>query len=235
MGASFGVANADGIDAGASVTHAPADWSLWGRFKFAVGGSGVRMIASYRAANINFQFWLNGSNLECDITQGGVPVGITWGISENVEYRVGVRRAAASQLLQLFADTDATPKAGSGSIPFGAADTDAGQHFLLGNYLGATDGSLNGILYEFGWWPGTVLTGAEFAAMGAGTPPGTDPTDYWPLISDAVALFGGHNGTVTGATFVAHSGSNLYSPAPPAAGRFPVGAGFGGRHAVISE
>jgi hypothetical protein len=66
-------------------------------------------------------------------------------------------------------------------------------------------------MYEMAYWADTALSGAECAQLGGGSAEGIAlPTHYWPLISDAVALYGGVNGTMTGATDVAHSGANLY-------------------------
>jgi hypothetical protein len=109
----------------------------------------------------------------------------------------------------LYADTDATAKAtGTVSTP---SDTDADQVFCIGNLAGLSH-SADATLYEVGWWPGVTLTGAQAAILGGGGPAtGVPlPTHYWPLISDAVALYGGVDGTVTGASVVAHAGTNWF-------------------------
>jgi hypothetical protein len=75
--------------------------------------------------------------------------------------------------------------------------------------------SFDGTIYELAYWPMTALTGAEAAALGAGNAAGiTLPTDYWQLVDSPNALYGGHHGTVTGATLATHSGNNLYGAGP---------------------
>jgi hypothetical protein len=68
-------------------------------------------------------------------------------------------------------------------------------------------------LYEVAYWPTTALTGAQCAALGAGNAAGIPlPADYWGLVDNPADMFGGHDGTVTGATLATHIGPNLYPP-----------------------
>jgi hypothetical protein len=218
MAFSFGAANTDNIDAGTAITRDASKFSLFARFKLAVGGSGARVIAGYRDAagtNINVQLYANGTALQAALSQGGTATFVSWnaGIAENVEYRVALTWDVAVPTFRIYADGDTTAKAIATPSQIGA-DVGGTQSFYLGNLVGSSV-SLHGTLYEVGWWAGTALDATQCGAITSGSVSGVpDPTDYWPLVSDANALFGGHNGTVTGASVVAHSGSNLYGSPP---------------------
>jgi hypothetical protein len=114
--------------------------------------------------------------------------------------------------LKLYADTDATPKTpNSGTGNSTLSPLVSTTAFAIGG--DATTFSFDGNIYEVAYWPTTALTGAQCAALGAGNAAGiTLPTDYWPLVDSPTALYGGHNGTVTGATLATHIGPNLYPP-----------------------
>lgn len=212
----FGAANTDCIDCGTGVTTA-GNFTAFMRFKLATADGSLRLPFGLRNAGgtrINLQVYFNsGTNvLNGAVTVGGGTADGTapWTSGFTVGTIHTVVVTVSGSAMALYADTDATPKVSStlGNL----VDTDGTQDFAIGNVPGNTF-SLNGTMYEIGWWAGTAVSAAEAAAMGSGTPPGTQATHYWPLVSDAVALFGSQNGTVTGASVVAHSGSNLYSAA----------------------
>jgi len=212
----FGSANTDCIDCGTAVTTA-ATFSAFIRFKVATADSTLRLPFGLRNAGgtrINLQIYFNSGT---NVLNGAVTVGAgtadgtapwTSGFTAGTIHTVVV--TVSGTAMALYADTDATPKVSATLV--NVVDTDGTQDFSIGNLPGQTF-SLNGTMYEVGWWAGTAVSAAEAAAMGSGTPPATQATHYWPLVSDANALFGGHNGTVTGATVVAHSGANLYAAA----------------------
>ena len=110
--------------------------------------------------------------------------------------------------LKLYADVDATPKA---QLTTTLGPLSAGGNATIGG--DATTLSADCTIYEVAWWASLALTGAQSAQLGGGTATGIpNPDDYWGFNLDTVDLFGGNNGTVTGATLVAHSGSNLWVP-----------------------
>jgi hypothetical protein len=129
----------------------------------------------------------------------------------------------SSDQVKLYADLDATPKAAlTSALGPRLAETDY--------YLGGDGGtaSLAGTLYELAYWADHALTGAQAAKLGEadGNVIGADvpmPTDYWSFVNNATAVlstgedkrlrvvpFGLHNGAVTGATLVAHAGTDRY-------------------------
>ena len=113
--------------------------------------------------------------------------------------------------VRIYADTDSTQKASG--VASATSDQQSDQTFCFGNLTTFSNGA-DCVIYEVGWWPCTVLTGAQAAKLGAANPSGVPtPTNYWPLINSPNPLFGTVTGTVTGATVVAHAGNNVYGTA----------------------
>jgi hypothetical protein len=212
----FGSAVTDNIDMGTAVAKHTTAFSVYARFALAQVNGNNRMIACYHDGVSQAIFYLFATNslgnnsVAFGISTGGGTTfpGAHWlsgfGVGE-IHTCVGTYDGAN---IKLYADTDATAKVIQPET--GTADSVAGQHFMIGNQPSASI-SADGNIYEIGWWPGTVLTGAQAAQLGAGSAAGIPlPTEYWPLIDSPNALYGGHNGTVTGAFVVTHVGKNLY-------------------------
>lgn len=229
----FGSGNTDHIDCG---TPARAStFTVWARFKLAAADTASKTVMTFRTATlVQAQVLFTGGTnvVNASVTSSGTPTAATWtsGFTGGSIHTLAMTYDAS--FIAIFADTDATAKATQAQG--NPVDQDASMLFQIGNVAAAPTLSLAGTMYELGWWAGTVLTGAQLAAMGSGTPPATDPSNYWPLVSDAVALFGGINGTVTGASVVAHSGTNLYGAVAPTRFHGALGSGFGGRQVVIA-
>lgn len=221
MAYTFGAVNTDRIDCGTTLAKS-STFSVFVRFKLTASDTSTRMLATYQgtAQSVFYVFAsgvLGANTISFGISTGSATAfpGIHWlsGFSAGVIHTVVVTYDGTGTF-HIYADTDATQKTSFGSTGSGngTPDTSADQRFYIGNQLGQTI-SAAGTIYEVGYWPGTVLTGAEAAAIGSGTPPAVNPTNYWGLINDADAMIGGVNGTVTGASNVAHSGTNLYGAA----------------------
>jgi hypothetical protein len=218
MGYLFGSGNTDTIVCGKPTQNGGA-YSAAARFSLASADPASKTLLAFRTAgtNILMQCLFGDGNAVINnqmvwaVTVGGAVTSCVWttGFLANEIHTLVFTFDGTT--MRLYADTDSTNKASQ--AVGGPLDTDAAQQFEIGNTFASPTVSFHGTIYEVGLWPGTVLTGAEAAAIGSGTPPATGPTDYWPLVNDAVALFGGHDGTVTGATVVAHSGANLYRAA----------------------
>ena len=210
----FGAANSDRIDCGTSVTTA-STFSIFVRFKVTAANTVYRALATFAnsTTGVEYQMFLafgagTTNILTFGFGHGGIYPALNWtsGFTAGSTHTLVGTYDGAN--LKLYADTDATPKATLAET--NTPDTTS-IRFQIGQDMGyGNDKSADSTIYEVGWWPGTVLTGAQAAAIGAATAPVIAPTNYWPLVSDAVATFGGQNGTVTGASVVAHAGINLY-------------------------
>ncbi len=210
----FGAANTDGIDCGTAVTTG-ATFSVFVRVKVTAANTVYRALATYAnsTTGVEYQMFLAfGAGTTNIVTFGfgaaGTYPAATWtsGFTAGSTHTLVGTYDGAN--LRIYADTDATAKVTQATT---LTPDSTSIRFQIGQDQGfGNNKSADSTLYEVGWWPGTVLTGAQAAGMGAGTAPPTSPSDYWPLVSDALAFTGGHNGTVTGASVVAHSGTNLY-------------------------
>jgi hypothetical protein len=211
----FGAGGTDKIRTGTGIVLA-STWSISARLTIAAANATDRVIAAVAppagSATCQFYFSSSGTNvLRLFMTTGGgtaFPL-VDWTSGFTAGSHHVVVGTYDGSNLRLYADVDATAKATQAAS--GPPDQDAGTFVTLGNDSGATTASLDGILYEVGWWPGVVLTGAQSALLGdRGRPYGTEvtgvptPTEYWGLITDANADIGGHHGTVTGAVRVGH-------------------------------
>jgi hypothetical protein len=143
----------------------------------------------------------------------GVTQAVTWtsGFAAGVIHTlVGtIDLTLSSDQVKLYADEDPTPKAALTS-PLGPLT--AATAYRLGGDGGAA--SLDGILYEVAYWADSALSGASAAQLGAPDARVDGmPSAYWTLVNDARARwpnFGGPDGTVIGATLVAHAGTNRW-------------------------
>jgi hypothetical protein len=127
----------------------------------------------------------------------------------------------SSDQVKLHADLDATPKA---ALTSALGPLTAATAYSLGGDGGAA--SLAGTLFELAYWADRALSGHQAATLGEEDGLATDvpmPTDYWSFVNNATAVlstgedkrlrvvpFGLHNGAVTGATLVAHAGTDRY-------------------------
>lgn len=211
----FGSATADIIDCG---TPGRANtFTVFSRFSPAAASTEFRILTAFRESTevIQMQLLFGGgigvNQITGTIDIGGVAKSIFWDSGFGVGVIHTVVFTYDGHFLRLYADTDSTPKAISADLN-GNPDQSLSQRFEIGNTAAAPTFSFHGTIYEIGWWPGTVLTGAQAAQLGAGNASGIPlPSNYWGLVSDASDLFGGQNGTVTGATLVPQAGTNLYS------------------------
>lgn len=210
----FGAVNADNIDCGTSVPGATT-FSCFVRLKMTTANAFTHVPLARRvnpSGPLNFQIYFTDATLpnQANFFFSGNGSAATWLSGFTAGSIHTLVCTVDDAFLRIYADTDATAKATAVQTAF--PDTSGTQHFVIGNtFPSGGNESADATIYEVGWWPGVVLTGAEAAGIGAGTPPATPPAHYWPLLTDANALFGGQHGTVTGATLVAHSGTNLYA------------------------
>jgi len=88
-----------------------------------------------------------------------------------------------------------------------------GETRYIGNYWGAAL-DWRGAIAECAIWP-RVLTAGERARFDAGLLPvgGAVGNDWWPMIGDLTNVWGGTNGTASGATVLAHPTSIIHQPA----------------------
>lgn len=220
----FGAGQTHNIACGA-LTKA-ASWSLAVRFAFTQANTVAdrRLIYfstdDYSLAQCFLQTAVGGTNrLYAGGTRGGSYITVlapTPGSDLDTGNHVAVVTWDAAGNLSLYLDSNATPVNSTASG--GNCDTTGTQSFMIGNIppAGTPTQSADATIYEVGWWPGTVLTGAQAAALGAGGQMNVGfplPTDYYALDGNADDLYGGHNGTVTGASGVT-DGAASWFPLP---------------------
>lgn len=220
----FGSGATDNIACGA-LTKA-ASWSLAVRFAFtqATTTADRRLVYfstdDYSLAQCFLQTAVGGTNrLYAGGTRGGSYITVlapTPGSDLDTGSHVAVVTWDAAGNLSLYIDSNATPVNSTASG--GNCDTTGTQSFMIGNIppAGTPTQSADATIYEVGWWPGTVLTGAQAAALGSGGQMNVGfplPTDYYALDGNADDLYGGHNGTVTGASGVT-DGATSWFPLP---------------------
>jgi hypothetical protein len=206
----FGAANADKI-AFTTAASWTDKYTIAARLKVASAGTGQRGIA-YVGPFFDFPS-TNDLRIGYQASDSSFPIVNWFGsafVDDAVHTVVGVidTTVGGAVGLQFYADTDATAKA-LAAAPLGPLNG------AIGGTLGGdgTAASLNGILYEVGIWVNVALTGAEAALLGGGgSQVGviTPPAHYWGLVADAFDTYGGAHGTVTGASVVAHTGTNWF-------------------------
>ena len=219
----FGTGVTDNIDMGTSVTHA-ATYSAAIRFALTTSSTETRMLVCFHDGTTTDQFSILcfGGTDELHVSQteasGATTHSATWttgGLTAGTTHVVVATRNDSTGDLIIYGDTDATPKQTTASTP--TPDQGGTQHFMVGNQPSGTI-SAHAKIFEVAYWAGTVLTPAQAAALGTGGQMAfgfPQPTDYYNFSGNANDLFGGKNGTVTGATQVAD----------PATSWFPVAAG----------
>jgi hypothetical protein len=178
------------------------------------GGGANRWLASFNNAAISqWQLALlfpagTTNQLAFNITKaGGTSVGPAWTTGWSTPSTHSVCCTYDQTQLAIYADGSSTAKATTAET----AAPDQGSQTLTFGAIPTLSDAAPMTLYEAAWWAGTALTAAQAGAITAGNPGGiVFPTDYWGLVNNANDLFGSNNGTVTGASLVAHAGSNLY-------------------------
>jgi len=212
---SFAAASTDRIECGTDAVPKANTWSIFVRLKVNSSNTSLRRLCEYGQTSGGFRaqmyshFNVGTNVLDVGHSISGGFIEATWTTgwtAGSTHTYVGVNTGTD---LVIYADTDASAKSTASGFG-GNSDQDSGQAFTIGNLSGFSDGA-DGVIYEVGWWAGTVLTGAQAAKLGAGNPSGVPtPTNYWGLINSAKPTFGTVTGTVTGATLVAHAGNNVY-------------------------
>jgi len=211
----FASGSSDIINCGTSVGHA-ATWSVAVRLKVAAANTNLRRIVAFEQpsggfkANLFANFSTGTNQLFVGHSVGGNFFGPNWvtGWTAGSTHVFVVTYDGTT--IRLYGDTDLTPKATD--INGGTSDQDADQVFCIGNLASFSNGADSDI-YEVAWFPGVVLGPTQAVSLGGGgQQPGwvAVPTYYWPLVSDANALYGGQNGTVTGATLQTHAGGSWF-------------------------
>lgn len=223
----FGAAATDNIAVSGFVPWT-TKFSVAARFSLAQVNTAQRALVYNNNNQFFFDFATstNTVRLGWHASDGNFPLaawttGFTAGTTHTVIVVVDPSLSGVNRL-KIYADGSATPKtwSSSGSEPsmsFGPFSTSS-DTLWLGGQAGQVF-SLDGTLYEVAYWPDVALLAAQAAAIGTGGSMASTfplPTEYWPLVSDANALYGGHNGTVTGATLFTHAGGSWFPPAPPA-------------------
>src|SRR5690349_21826494 len=172
MAYSFGLGNTDKISMGTTIGKS-VPFSIFARVKVNTVTNLVprRFIASYNdggSQSFFYLFFLEDPSFNNQLAFGfskssgtSFPTvkwtsGFTAGSIHTV---VGVYTGSA---LNLYADTDSSAK--TTTAESGTPDQPS-QTFLVGNSGGSE--SWDGTVYEIGWWPGTALTGAQAANLGA--------------------------------------------------------------------
>ena len=228
MGYTFGAGTSNKIVCGTDVVTKASTWSLFVRLKVLSANTTTRRICEYGQTSGGFRaqfyshFLVGTNDLRVGHSIGGGfnEVGWVTGWSAgSIHSFVGVNNGTG---IIIYADTDSTAKA-TNALAGGNSDQDSGQVFTIGNLDTFSDGA-DCDIYEVAWFPSTVLTGAQAAQLGAGSPVGVPlPRHSWGLINNPKAEFGGVHGTVTGASVVAHGVTNVYPV--PITGRVLLGVG----------
>lgn len=200
----FGGSATDIIASGATIARG-ATFSLFVRVKPTNNSSATRVLVRVgEGSNINAQIFMDASN-NLNANFFGISVA-TWAGPLSAGTRYSIVYTYDGGTANLYVDTDATPKATVVQV----VSPPTPSQCYIGNAEPSNVLSADARIYECGWWPGTVLTGAQAAKIGAANSVGLPlPTNYWGLVTDAKALFGTLNGTAT-AGLVAHEGVNLY-------------------------
>ena len=200
---------------------APANantFSFFARFTLNsdTGATGNRWVASFNDAAIaQWQLALlfpagPANVLAFNITKaGGTSVGPAWTTGWSTPSTHSVCCIYDQVNLAIYADGSATAKATTAET----AAPDQGSQTLTFGAIPTLSDATPMTLFEAAWWPGTVLSAANAAAITAATPNAagiTRPSNYWGLVADARDYFGANPGTVSGATLVAQTGINLY-------------------------
>lgn len=230
MGYLFGAgAVSDVIDCGTAIVKA-STFSLFIRFKPTSSNATTRRLVEFRQPSAPFNaqaiidFSPGGSQeITATFSTSGSYHDLVWssGFSAGTVHVLVATYDGSTH--KLYADTDATAKASVSAS--GTPDADADQKFHIGNVPTIAAGA-DATIYEVGWWPGTALTGAQAAQLGIGYDAAfivPRPANHWRLIGHANDHVGGKNGTVTGATLVAHD-ARIFYPAAARARRFSTAA-----------
>ena len=218
----FGSATSDIVDCGTTVTHA-STWSVAARFTITTADGTLRRLVMFtqptgsQTSNALLQFQGGTNVVHAGVSRaGGTFVFADWttGFTAGSTHTLVATCAGSGGVVSIYADTDATAKAVSASLASNP-DQDTDQAFCIGNLSTFSD-SAHATIYEVGWWPGTVLTGAQAASLGTGGQMAfgfPQPTNYYSFDGNANDLFGGKHGTVTGATQTADAATSWFPAA----------------------
>lgn len=142
--------------------------SVAARFLITSANATRRYIACLIGANTNWALYFETTGTNRAFFQFA-----TGGVNTNVQWTSGFGAGTLHTLvgtydlanLQLYADTDPTPKATQAETRL--QDTGSSQ-FNIGQFFVTDTSSLDGVLYELAFWPTKCLSGQDAARFGLG-------------------------------------------------------------------